>query len=118
MKEAFIAGREDAAYEHGHGGYTGTLAEKDSYWEFKIPGVDGKTLIEWLDQYVQAKYRYEDEPPAGTRPDGLPITPPLPWAGHEVALEKAWQIYDDKWGPAVGIQLTDNIYHFCGYASC
>lgn len=35
-EEAFAALVEQAQYEHGHGGYTGTIAEKDSF-EF-IPG--------------------------------------------------------------------------------
>ena len=30
-KEAFTAAREQAQYEDGHGGYTGTIAEKDSF---------------------------------------------------------------------------------------
>jgi len=29
-KKAFSRAVEDAQYEHGHGGYTGTIAEKDS----------------------------------------------------------------------------------------
>ena len=28
-KDAFKTAREEALYMHGHGGYTGTLAEKD-----------------------------------------------------------------------------------------
>lgn len=30
-QEAFKLAREEAAWEHGHGGYTGTIAEKDSF---------------------------------------------------------------------------------------
>ena len=30
-KEAFAAARERALHEHGHGGCTGTIAEKDSF---------------------------------------------------------------------------------------
>ncbi|MGW3651101.1 hypothetical protein [Streptomyces sp. NPDC000878] len=30
-KEAFDAAFEEAQFEHGHGGYTGSIAEKDSY---------------------------------------------------------------------------------------
>jgi hypothetical protein len=30
-QEAFDAAREEARYEHGHGGYTGTIAEKRTY---------------------------------------------------------------------------------------
>ena len=29
--EAFLAAREEALYEDGHGGYTGTIAEKDGF---------------------------------------------------------------------------------------
>lgn len=29
--EAFQAAREDAQWEHGHGGYTGTIAEKSGF---------------------------------------------------------------------------------------
>jgi len=37
-REAFNEAVEDAAYEHGHGGYTGTIAEKNSFREIEIPG--------------------------------------------------------------------------------
>jgi hypothetical protein len=31
VKDAFGAARGEAAYERGHGGYTGTIAEKDEF---------------------------------------------------------------------------------------
>lgn len=31
VRPAFLEARERAAWEHGHGGYTGTLAEKGEY---------------------------------------------------------------------------------------
>ena len=36
--EAFNEAVEDAAYESGHGGYTGTIAEKCGFSEIEIPG--------------------------------------------------------------------------------
>jgi len=40
-KAAFTSAVEQAAYEHGHGGYTGTIAEKHSFIEIELPkGVD------------------------------------------------------------------------------
>lgn len=30
MQEAFVAARDQAQYDHGHAGYTGTIAEKGS----------------------------------------------------------------------------------------
>jgi hypothetical protein len=34
---AFHSAVEEALYECGHGGYTGTIAEKDSYVEIPLP---------------------------------------------------------------------------------
>lgn len=31
VRSAFLCAKVDAAYWHGHGGYTGTIAEKDSW---------------------------------------------------------------------------------------
>ena len=35
--DAFVNARKEALYEHGHGGYTGTIAEKDGYTEIALP---------------------------------------------------------------------------------
>lgn len=31
VKTSFVSARDEALYDHGHSGYTGTLAEKDSF---------------------------------------------------------------------------------------
>lgn len=36
-EEAFRAARERAQYEHGHGGYTGTIAEKSQFTVINCP---------------------------------------------------------------------------------
>ena len=36
-KEAFKFAVEDAEYDHGHSGYTGTIAEKDSFVMIPLP---------------------------------------------------------------------------------
>ena len=36
-KEAFNKAREEAFYDHGHSGYTGTIAEKESFVMIKLP---------------------------------------------------------------------------------
>ena len=48
-QEAFYNAREIASYEHGHGGYTGSIAEKDS---FKIIpcGINEETIQSKLDE--------------------------------------------------------------------
>ena len=37
-KEAFKFAVEQAQYDHGHAGYTGTIAEKDAFVMLKYPG--------------------------------------------------------------------------------
>lgn len=39
-KEAFSKAREEAQYEHGHGGYSGTIAEKSSFTMIPLAGLD------------------------------------------------------------------------------
>lgn len=36
MDEAFDEGRREALHEYGHGGYTGTIAEKDGYVKYAV----------------------------------------------------------------------------------
>ena len=60
-KAAFSAAVKDARYYHGHGGYTGTIAEKDSFVEIKVPeAVDpieyAWSLIEKEDSRVDDKW--------------------------------------------------------------
>lgn len=48
-KAAFDAAVRDAQYEHGHRGYTGTIAEKRSFKMIVLPaGVDPETYAEQL----------------------------------------------------------------------
>lgn len=49
-REAFQAAKSKAAYNHGHAGYTGTIAEKHSFIEIKPPK-------EW--ELLPAKYARE-----------------------------------------------------------
>ena len=71
--EAFRACVDNARYEHGHGGYTGTIAEKSSFGlvEFRVNGK--------LATYAQAR----DE--------------------ADRLIRSAEAPYDDKWGPAGAI---------------
>ena len=47
--KAFREAREQAAWEHGHGGYTGTLAEKSDFVMIRCPeGVDPRKYADDL----------------------------------------------------------------------
>ena len=50
-KEAFHKAREEACYDHGHSGYTGTIAEKDDYVMIEVP--EGKNPAEYADELME-----------------------------------------------------------------
>lgn len=70
VQEAFRAAREQALYDYGHAGYTGTIAEKDGWTvisQTPLPAEDAQALADKLLQ--------EDDPrisdkwgPAGAIP--------------------------------------------------
>ncbi len=48
-KEAFIAAREDALYDYGHRGYTGTIAEKTEFVIIPVPeGIEPTAFMDKL----------------------------------------------------------------------
>lgn len=62
-REAFDAAVEEAAHDHGHAGYTGTIAEKDGFVEIPLPDkwkgdADGyaQHLIDVDDPRISAKW--------------------------------------------------------------
>jgi len=60
-KEAFKEAREQALYDYGHRGYTGTLAEKDDFTEIKLPeGNDpydyAQKLVDDCDERIDDKW--------------------------------------------------------------
>jgi hypothetical protein len=101
-KAAFDRLVEQAQWENGHGGYSGTIAEKGSCVEFKRPkGMRAKTVVQAINDLgrfdielfkVQAKY------------------PKLPIAAM-------YEVYEDKWGPSLAIELAKGEYLFAGFAS-
>lgn len=50
-KEAFRTAVEDAQYESGHGGYTGTIAEKHEFRMIDLP--PGKDPFEYASELIQ-----------------------------------------------------------------
>lgn len=60
-RAAFIDAVQDARHEYGNGGYTGSLAEKNSFVEIAVPaGVDPKAfareLVEEDDDRISDKW--------------------------------------------------------------
>lgn len=105
-QEAFNTAVREAQYENGHGGYTGTIAEKNSFLMLMPPeGVSPKTYAEWVEN------GYDGE-----------------WVEKHVPEQFRKQVVEDnektdsKWGPAACVLLTerpDGKKEFCffGWAS-
>ena len=95
-KKAFKYLVEASQYEYGHGGYSGTIAEKSGYsMSSKPKQIDPEEWIELLNDF--------DEDDTDQK--------------HYYELESDFNIYDDKWSDALCIE-TNIGFIFCGSASC
>jgi hypothetical protein len=98
VQEAFNKACEQARYEHGHGGYTGSIAEKHSF-VLITPPKDVKPL-----QYAEWVH------------DNFTSGAPIP-EQYRDQIARDNQKIQDKWGPAGAIQLRPNEWLFFGTAS-
>ena len=93
--KSFNDEHETSCYENGHGGYSGTLAEKGGYTMSNKPKeIDADVwhrMIEDFDEDDKEQNNYRE-------------------------LKKDFNVYDDKWGDALCIP-TDDGFIFCGWAS-
>jgi hypothetical protein len=120
---AFSKAVNQAQYDFGHAGYTGTIAEKDGYvfagpvssrHVDRLEGYFGRVLYGIVDKHGPAQGR-------------------IPESMRDVITTHA-ETYDDKWGPAVCLEITgvrakeikerqgrkgtmDKVYIFLGTAS-
>jgi len=86
--EAFTNAVLQAEYDHGHSGYTGTIAEKDAFVEIPLPKKGKKDPEERAVDYATKLL-----------------------ADNDARI-------DDKWGPAGCIKIKTGMYLFFGWASC
>lgn len=106
LDAAFRNAHDSATYEYGHGGYSGTLAEKPGAVLFALPpGVKPREVIDQLADGGE----YDD--------NGRTVLPAklVEWYGHDA--ERIYRTYDDKWGPAVAFEYKPRHFLFCGWAS-
>ncbi len=101
VAEAFDAAAEQARWEHGHGGYSGTLAEKRDFVMLQAPaGMSAHEFAAAAQDYWLLD-RLEDYPAAAPRLD--------PWR-HDLdkvsAIKDAYERTDDKRGPAGALELA------------
>ena len=149
-EEAFRMAVEDARYEHGHGGYTGTIAEKQDFILIVLPPrVTPQRFHQLLQEFMELKGNAEwlsgERAYAGNEDRDLvrqsqqadaKLTrfrskQPLQLLA---CLERGYQLFNDKWGPALAYEITgkaasetkkrlgragthDRVFCFCGLAS-
>ncbi|WKV74128.1 hypothetical protein AW27_023075 [Streptomyces sp. PCS3-D2] len=87
VEQAFHAARDAALYEHGRGGYTGSIAEKDTYLAFDEPRTSADKAYVRASQLLNADRRISDKRgPAGALPvvldDGQDGWLFFGWASH------------------------------------
>jgi hypothetical protein len=126
VAEAYRQAVDDAFYWHGHGGYTGTIAEKDGYHLVDVPPFpESDDRINDFDRFVNALNWYmgddrvwEAEPEfdwaKSAKADAIYLREQLGADG----LRDVHAYFDAKWGPAVAVKIADGEYGFCGWASC
>lgn len=86
---AFEEAQSTARYDHGHAGYTGTIAEKNGFEMIPLPPV-----------------------PADVDPMTHAITE------ADKLISAGDERIDDKWGPAGCFDVGGGNYLFFGWASC
>lgn len=93
--EAFAEQRDQALYEYGHRGYTGTIGEKSGFRVWEPPaGHSYDEVVAALTGY----YISDSE-----RPSWVP--------------EWVWGVYNDKWGDCIAIPNPEGGWTFVGWAS-
>lgn len=120
-EDAFASLVSSAQYEHGHGGYSGTIAEKRDFTLFTPPlGVAALDFARWAIASEQCVT------------SDCPKEVPVQYRG---AVIKAADVSDDKWGPAAAVEIKgeeltalkakypnrfperDRVFYFFGWAS-
>ena len=105
---AFDKVTENARWNHGHGGYSGTIAENRSMVEFPRPkGMRRATVI----QAVRALGRICKDDDGNAQTDKVQAKYP------KLRIAAMFEVYDDKTAPALAIELRKGEYLFAGWAS-
>ena len=103
-KEAFESARSQAQWDYGHGGYTGTIAEKDSFVQFQRPAGTRQATVK---NVVYGMGWYGEDKAVTKLEKKYPKFP----------IRKMMRVWDDKWGPSACMELKPKVYIFFGMAS-
>jgi hypothetical protein len=127
-EDGFLAAVDQAQWEYGHGGYTGTIAEKHGFTKISMPArMTVRKFEEVIMEYTDASWAVEDARSqfqfmAGQQRQGNPI-PKAAMAKCLREMQKAEkkrdaleakyrgiarvaELYNDKWGAALCVELS------------
>ncbi len=118
-KEAFEKAVTEAQYEYGHGGYTGTIAEKEhSFKMFPAPGGMDTPMDRIQELRGRIDEEFNSEKGRKLRREALAK---IESRTHDKFLDEAYRLINDhaveKWGPAGAMKVRDGLYLFFGWAS-
>lgn len=137
--DAFVAAVEEARWENGHGGYTGTIAEKNGLLEFDLPArVTAAKVVAALRE-AMTPGEMEWWASQGGTPVGVDMRAAAKhtrWLVDKFGERTATSMLEaanDKWAPAVAFRVTgraleeyrrrtpvprgQGVWVFVGYAS-
>lgn len=138
ISDAFRQAIENARWEYGHRGYTGSIAEKSGVTEFRIPldslpelpdkGHRNQSFAMRVDGAMCFLCEYSDDTEID---EALSEDIQSEWSKQAQADARALReamgrkefarmmdIWYEKWGNAVGFRIDEGVYGFCGMASC
>lgn len=110
VAEAFSEAVRQAAYDHGHSGYTGTIAEKPGYVLIPRPArVAARTVLETLQEVYDAealaegRYKWEGWKPNPRAEKAWKKL--VEWYGKTDALSYA-RLFDSKWDECIAVEAS------------
>src|SRR5262245_42519472 len=123
--EAFNTVTSQARWEHGHGGYSGTIAEKREFVMLTVPeGVEPRRFVEWViggqdrvEREVSKQERWHRSTGSGDKARYFVVEWQEVPAKYRAVVDAATRRVDDKWGPAGCIRVGPEEFLFFGWAS-
>lgn len=111
VADAFINARREALHWHGHGGYSGTIAEKDGYVHV-IPTarVTAHKVYDTVMTALYSEYSMEHNEMVRGKESAKAYRQLQTWFGPSTA-ELLVNTADDKWGPCVAVRMSKSESH-------
>jgi hypothetical protein len=141
-EEAFRKAVDQALHMHGHGGYTGTIAEKTAFELVSLPrGLTYARAMKLIGEFGDRIYAIEnlewngEDPKAKRKAKAARVWLEKLDPFIRSFLKRCYKLTDDKWGPALALKVSGkdakeyrerhqlkgkrgDVYFFSGLASC